>query len=192
MKAQAKGHLPLSTSLTSSATKTAIFPQLQHSLISLGQLCDDDCQVLLDKTNLFAIKDNKIILQGRRSKTGDGLWDIPLQTSIKKPTQAPSYQPSMNVIIRKNEPAKQLVKYLHACCFYPTIPTFIKAIKNNHFLSWPGLTVKLVKKYLDPSVTTAKGHLRQEQQGLQSTHADSTLTVNQKVTEEEDTSPTIN
>ena len=75
--------------------------------------------------------------------------------------------------------------------FQPYNSNIYQGNQKQSFLSWPGLTVKLVKKYLDPSVTTAKGHLRQEQQGLQSTHADSTLTVNRKVTEEEDTSPTI-
>jgi hypothetical protein len=45
----------------------------------------------------------------------------------------------------------------------------IAAIKKNHFTTWPGLTVKAVKKHLPPCVATAKGHLNQEMQGLQST-----------------------
>ena len=46
---------------------------------------------------------------------------------------------------------------------------WVKAIKKNHFTTWPGLTEQLVSKHLPKSVATAEGHLNQEQQGLQST-----------------------
>ena len=50
----ARGRLPLHGSLSSKATTTSILLNLQSSsLILLGQLCDDDCQVLLNKKSLF-------------------------------------------------------------------------------------------------------------------------------------------
>ena len=56
-----------------------ILPKLtSSSLISLGQLCDDNCAILLNKTKLLAIKKNKIILRGTRNPN-DKLWDIPIQ-----------------------------------------------------------------------------------------------------------------
>ena len=82
-----KGSIPLSTKLSPSAQTTTILPQLKSSsLISLGQICDDDCTVILDKKNLVAIKDknvnctfeNKdIIFKGYRNNI-DRLWDIPI------------------------------------------------------------------------------------------------------------------
>jgi hypothetical protein len=47
--------------------------------------------------------------------------------------------------------------------------TFFIAIDKVFFETWPGLTDKLVKKHLHPSPSTAKGHLSQTRQHLQST-----------------------
>ena len=45
----------------------------------------------------------------------------------------------------------------------------MKAIKNKHFTSWPGLDEKLIKKYILPSMETEAGYLNQERQHLQFT-----------------------
>ena len=171
LTATKKGRLPI-PNLSPQARKTAIFDNLQNSLISLGQLCDDNCSVHLSKHKLVAIKDNKILLQGTRSKSGDGLWDIPLPAptpACPPPPQLHSHQPTMNIIIRKNQAKTDLIRYLHGCCFFPTKNTWIEAINNGHFISWPGLTAELVRKHLPPSIETAKGLLNQERGGLQST-----------------------
>ena len=73
-----KGILPLSDNLSKVASTAMILPGLEGaSLISIGQLCDDDCKVFLDKKTLLAVKDQKIIIQGTRNIL-DGLWDIPV------------------------------------------------------------------------------------------------------------------
>jgi len=44
------GFLPLLPILSSSATKAHIFRDLQSaSLVSLGQFCDDNCNIVLEK-----------------------------------------------------------------------------------------------------------------------------------------------
>ena len=54
------------------------------SLISIGQLCDDGCNILLNKLKLIAVKIKRIILKGNRNYS-DGLWDIPIhKTAISK------------------------------------------------------------------------------------------------------------
>ena len=94
IKASKTAELPLPNNIINApAKKVAVFDHLQNSLISLGQLCDDGCDVLLNKKKLFAVKDKKLVLEGTRSKSGDGLWDIPISQPPKQ---------SMNVIIRKN------------------------------------------------------------------------------------------
>lgn len=75
----------------------------------------------------------------------------------------------LNVIIWKKQPRADLVKYLHAACFSPTTSTWVKAIKNNNFLSWPGLTPTLVEKYLPTTIATVQGHQHKQRQNLQST-----------------------
>ena len=48
--------------------------------------------------------------------------------------------------------------------------TWIEAIKNGHYATWPGLTPELVAKHLpDTSEETAAGHLHRRRQGVQST-----------------------
>ena len=76
------GTIPLSNKLSTKSKEATVLPNLQSSsLISLGQLCDDDCKVLLDKKELNVYKDNQVLLRGYRNPT-DGLWDIPIIKSI--------------------------------------------------------------------------------------------------------------
>ena len=77
--------------------------------------------------------------------------------------------PAINVIIRKNKTKMDLAKYMHGALFSPVKATLIQAIKNNHFISWDGLTSDLISKHLQTSEATVLGHQKQERQGLQST-----------------------
>ena len=159
------------------AQNTHILPNLENSsLLSLGQLCDDGCIVHLTKSHLHVFKYDKLLLTGFRNLR-DGLWDVPLPQQSSAPSPLPFHnntnkttsKHSMNVIIRKNTTKRDLAQYLHACAFSPCVRTFITAINKGHFLSWPGLTTSLVKKHLPRSIFTAKGHMNQERQNLQST-----------------------
>ena len=63
-----KGQIPLSSLLSKEAKTAQILPKLaSSSLISLGQLCDDDCVIMLHKKKLLAIKNKEIVLQGIRN-----------------------------------------------------------------------------------------------------------------------------
>jgi hypothetical protein len=69
--------IPLATALSKQAQVGHIFDDLQGFLISIGQLCDDDCVTLFSKYQVDIIKDGKIMIKGKR-KTTNGLWNIPL------------------------------------------------------------------------------------------------------------------
>ena len=99
-----------------------------------------------------------MIITGTRNPQ-DGLWDIPLQPPVQK----------LNAILRKDKTKQELAHYLHACCYSPRISTFVQAIRNGNFITWPGLDHKLIERHLIQTTATAKGHLDQERQGLQST-----------------------
>ena len=87
------GLLPHNKSLSKIATTANVLPNLQSaSLISLGQLCDDNCDVTLNKTLIKVLKNNQNFLQGERNHN-NGLWDIPIPISIQPKQQ------SMSVII---------------------------------------------------------------------------------------------
>ena len=76
---------------------------------------------------------------------------------------------NINIIIKKDKTKQELANFLYVACFSPVLSTFIKAIDNGHFNTWPGLSRNLMKKHLPPSIASAKGHLNQERQGIQST-----------------------
>jgi hypothetical protein len=62
-----------------------------------------------------------------------------------------------------------LIHYLHACCFSPTKATLLKAVRNGHFVTWPGFTAANINRHLTRSVETDMGHLDQQRQNIQST-----------------------
>ena len=64
---------------------------------------------------------------------------------------------------------KDLVIFLHAAAFSPSISTWCDAIDKGYFATWPGLTSSLVRKHLPKQMATSKGHLKEERKGLRST-----------------------
>lgn len=135
--------------------------------------------MVLTKEQLYGIKNNKIIVTGPRSTSGDRLWDIHLPknnaTTIapSKPTITPQ---SINIIIRTDKKSSDLASYLHATLFSPVKHTLLQAIKRNFLTTWPGLTHDLISKHLHPSTFTELGHIRQERHGLRSTKTTDTTT----------------
>ena len=45
----------------------------------LGQLCDNGCDTLLDKKKMYVIKSSKLVLEGTKSTSADGLENISIQ-----------------------------------------------------------------------------------------------------------------
>ena len=65
LKSIEEGDIPLSPLLSKNAKKALIIPGLKSSsLISLGQIADDGCTIILDKKKLIAVKDQDIVLTG--------------------------------------------------------------------------------------------------------------------------------
>ena len=69
----------------------------------------------------------------------------------------------------KTKSKQELTLFYHVACLSPTKRTFVDAIKRNAFASWLGLTVELVKNYLQRTEATIKGHIIQHYKGTQST-----------------------
>ena len=168
-----EGTLPI-PNVPLTATKAHTFEDLHcSSLLSIGQLCDADCSALFTRESLKVYNKSKdLVLTGQRNQN-DGLWDVNL-SSLKSapPVSLPMYTTaSLNAVLRYDKTKSELAAYLHAAAGYPTKSSFITAIKNGNFLTWPGLTPELISKHLLPSIPTTKGHLKQEQQNLRSTRS---------------------
>ncbi len=76
-----QGIFPINKHLPGAAQLVFIPPHLiNESLLSEGQFCDYDCDVLFRKWACYIAWNNQIILQGLRNRF-DGLWDITLPTT---------------------------------------------------------------------------------------------------------------
>ena len=51
-----------------------------------------------------------------------------------------------------------LAMYYHRAAFYLVPTTFISAINNVNFSTWPGLIAELISKHMPKSLATSKGH----------------------------------
>jgi hypothetical protein len=148
-----------------------IFKDLKSgSLISIGQLCDDDCIALFTKYNVKIYKDGKVIIVGERNDT-NGLWNIHLPPKAPLPAQppassSPNTRHTANGATRSTRTQQDLAAFLHGCAFSLVASTFHRAIRRGHFHSWPGLTESLINKHLQKSLATSKGHLRMEHKNL--------------------------
>ena len=90
LKASQQGIINISGKLSQSAQRATVLKNLtSSSLISLGQICDDKCTVIMQADKLYAAKTKNIeinvnhsdiLLQGYRNPS-DGLYDIPITKS---------------------------------------------------------------------------------------------------------------
>ena len=163
VKATHKGTFNLHDSISDRASEVLVFPHLTNeSLISIGQLCDDNCIVIFTKTKFYVTKNGKFLFQGLRN-TKDNLWDL-----NSHPTQHTKNE-SMNYIVTKNKTKLELARYYHAALFSPSFSTLSKAIRNGNLISWPGIDNLNFADLLGTSLATELGHLDQERKNLRST-----------------------
>jgi hypothetical protein len=151
------------------ARQAHLFPSLAYPLISIGLLCDHGCTALFDQSKVTIHHENKIILTGQRDPTTN-LWTIPLTpASLARPLTQPTQHAAYNAY--DNTTKKEHVTFLHASAGSPVPSTWIQAIDNDQYLTWPGLTADLVRKHLPKSRATVQGHLHQQRQNVRSTKA---------------------
>jgi len=163
VQANIQGNLKIHPKLSAHASRALIVPKLTNeSLLSVGQFCDDGCHVHFSKNNVHVLKNKQIVLQGRRNNK-DGLWDIPFTNSpIQHTKQNTKINHNINFIITKDKSKTELAQFIHATLFSPAIDTLIKAIRNGHLVTFPGIHTLNFEKLLKTTMATEKGHLDQE------------------------------
>jgi hypothetical protein len=152
----------LLTGLLLQARQVHILPGLVHnSLISVGQLCDNGCTITFTHDQVTVTKNEECVMRGSRDPKSR-LWRVDLKQKLE------NHEIQCNHAHHNNN-QKFSINYLHAACFSPVKSTWITAIKNGNFLSWPGLTDHAVEKHLSKSTATTKGHLNRQRQNARTT-----------------------
>ena len=123
-----------------------------YPLISIPLLCSFGCKTTITDTTLNILFNNTIILQGIK-QPNTGLYLIPLATL--------QLQHNANHVNTNSNTLQELACFYHAACFSPVKSSWLQAITNGHFATWPQLTPTLIKKHLPPSVASITGHLDQ-------------------------------
>ena len=89
--------------LSSQAKHAELFPNLHSSLISIGQLCDDEFIVTFYKHKFIVSKNKDIIIEGYRDPT-NVIWRFPLHHPSQNNKQANMMEQSTCNNIRPMEP----------------------------------------------------------------------------------------
>ena len=163
MPSTVQGTLNLSKHLTPPAQSAFVLENLKTgSLISLAQLCDDDCIAIFTNYDVKIVKNRQVIITGRRESSG--LWSIPITSNSSDTTTHQA-----NGILRTDKPKRELATYIHGTFGSPTPSTLITSIRKHHLVTVPGLSVNLISKHLPKSIATSLGHQDQEHKNLRST-----------------------
>jgi hypothetical protein len=150
--------------LNAPASRAHVFQVVaNHSLLSVGQLCDEGYIVTFKHASVTVCNYQKSqILNGPRD-LDTGLWRINLKQDnnhIPEPI-------ADNVYELRNTNA--LVHYFHKALFSPTKSALLQAVKDGHLITWPGLTEDAIHKHLKLTPAPAMGHMNQRRQNIRST-----------------------
>ena len=96
---------------------------------------------------------------------------IPLVTSEGETQHIPTYE-GKNIIcnLKLIATKKDIIHFIHASLFIPEKPTWLKAIKNEQFVMWPGIHTTDVATHLTPTIATTKVHLDRKRKNINSTN----------------------
>jgi hypothetical protein len=138
-------------------------------------MCDAGYNVVFDRGKAKVINgpiniEGELIMSGKWDTT-TGLRTVPLDhtsaTTMREKYRKRHNEMSKNVYeFTKIYDATQ---YLHGEAFSPVTSTLLKAINAGNFATWPTLTAQHVKKYLEKSDASIKGHMNQQRKNMRST-----------------------
>jgi hypothetical protein len=116
----------LLTDLPHQARQAHILPGIVHnSLISVGQLCDNECSITFTHDQVTVSRNGKDMMYGSRDPKSR-LWRVNLKQKMKPESAQCNHA-------HDNNNQKDLTNYIHAACFIPVKSTWIKAIKMDFF-----------------------------------------------------------
>jgi len=163
-------------SLSTEARKADVLPGLRpNSLISVGKFADADYTtifhprgegVTVHKKDTFRLQVwRKPVLQGWRD--ANGLWRVSREE--RKPIRCIRIKHEVAANVYNLPSIPQTIRYLHAAAGFPTKDSWLKAIKNGNYMTWPGITAESVNRHFPESIETQKGHMKKQRQNVRST-----------------------
>jgi hypothetical protein len=133
-----------------------------HSLLSVGQLCNEGYTVTfrIESVTIYNSQGIQILRGDRYLDTG--LWHI----NLRKKHHQPQKEVADNVYELRNTGA--LFNYLHKSMFSPTKSDLLQAVKNGHLVTWPGITKQAINKHLKLTPATTMVNMNQRRQNIRS------------------------
>ena len=135
---------------------------LRQSLFGLSPLCAQGCNINFTYSTVTVTINGAIVLKGQRPPT-DSLWTFPLPVPSIISNDA-----TANAVISIPSDAA-FIRFAHATLGSSTISTLLRALRAGYLQSFPRLTAQLVSSHPPNTIPTAKGHLDQHRQGIDST-----------------------
>jgi hypothetical protein len=138
--------------LNAAASIAHAFPGMSnHYLLSAGQLCNEGYIVAFRNASVTICNPQVFQILSGAWDLDTGLWRI----NLRKDKQHLQQSVANNVYELCCTGA--LVHYLHKSLFIPTKSALLKAVKNGHLLTWPGVTEEAIHKHLKLTPATAIG-----------------------------------
>jgi hypothetical protein len=171
-KATKKMHLK--HKLCPSAREMNIVSGLHSTLVSVPKLADAGYTTVFSKEGAAIYDDHTTtitadkppILEADRCNL-TGLWKLPLHPEGRAANGEPPHYEAINIIFNLPSACQNFLWY-NAAARFPPKETFIRAVHNGNYATWPKLTVHLIHIYMPDSNETAKGHLKGQRQGVRS------------------------
>ena len=147
-----------------------IFPDtsLHTSLLSISELCNAGCLATFDANSFHLTYNDLPVIQGFKH-ANDKLWSVSLPSN----TCNNNSNPQCNAAQLSSDAS--FVSFVHTSLGNPVFSTFIHAIRAGYLNSWPRLSTAIVLAHPPHTIATAKGHLNQHRQGMDSTKTDSSI-----------------
>jgi len=138
------------------AAHIAVFKNMPNVLLAAGPLVKTGCYIVLDtpQAKIIDKKTGKVILTSD-FEAHSATWDVyPSQTKPKQ-QKGPIKHIANNAY--RIETKKELIEFYHKAAGHPVKKTWIAAIERGAYASWPGLTAKLVQRFLEKQRSNHNG-----------------------------------
>ncbi len=155
-----------------------IVPGLHSALVSVPKLADAGYTTILTKNSAAIYDDNTTAITASNPPILESdwcqhteMWRLnldPKNTNTHSPDEQHATPETINVIFNLPSSCKTFLWY-HASVGFPPKETFIDAVRNRNYATWPKLTVTLINQYYPNLDKTVKGNLKGQCQGIQST-----------------------
>ncbi len=159
----------LKHNLRIAAQEMNIVPGLDSALMSVPKLEDAGYTTALTKHGTAIYNYNTTTITASNPPILKSNWSQdtePWRLNLNSDKHATPE--TINVIFNLPGSPETFLWY-HASAGFPLKETFIDAVCNGNYATWPKLMVMLINRYYPDSDKTVKGHLKGQRQGIQST-----------------------